>query len=134
MQIEREHVLKAESQQRTRDRHGYVNDFKPEPLKTRVGEVELRIPRPRGCRDKSSRPFYPKALDRGVRSEWAMILAMAEMYVQGGHAVVEEFCGLEVTLTQPNAPWKSIDVEGYPTVVSATDYTRLMRSRRLARE
>lgn len=52
-------------------------------MNTRVGQLELRVPQTRGYHDENGRPFYPKALDRGVRSERAMILAMAEMYVQG---------------------------------------------------
>lgn len=37
-----------------------------------MGAVELRIPQIRDGND-----FYPSALDRGVRSEWALSLAMA---------------------------------------------------------
>jgi transposase-like protein len=44
MQINREQKLKAESHQRTADRQGYANGFKPNTLRTRVGEVHLRIP------------------------------------------------------------------------------------------
>jgi len=114
MQIEREQVLKAESHQRTADRQGYANGFKPKTLNTRVGQVGLRIPQTRGYRDENGRPFYPKALDRGVRSERAMILAMAEMYVQGVStrkvtAIVEELCGLEVTSTQVSRAAAELD-------------------------
>lgn len=114
MQIEREQVLKAESHQRTADRQGYANGFKPKMLNTRVGQIDLRIPQTRGYRDSSGRPFYPKALDRGVRSERAMILAMAEMYVQGVStrkvtAIVEELCGLEVTSTQVSRAAAELD-------------------------
>jgi transposase-like protein len=52
MQIEREQVLKAESHQRTGDRQGYANGFKPKTLKTRVGQIALRIPQTRGYRDE----------------------------------------------------------------------------------
>lgn len=114
MQIEREQVLKAESHQRTADRQGYANGFKPKTMNTRVGQLELRVPQTRGYRDENGRPFYPKALDRGVRSERAMILAMAEMYVQGVStrkvtAVVEELCGLEVTSTQVSRAAAELD-------------------------
>ena len=114
MQIEREQVLKAESHQRTADRQGYANGFKPKTLNTRVGQVELRIPQTRDYRDANGRPFYPKALGRGVRSERAMILAMAEMYVQGVStrkvtAIVEELCGLEVTSTQVSRAAAELD-------------------------
>lgn len=44
MQIEREQTLQAESHQRTADRQGYANGFKPKIMRTRVGEVALRIP------------------------------------------------------------------------------------------
>jgi len=114
MQIEREQVLKAESHQRTADRQGYANGFKPKTMNTRVGQLELRVPQTRGYRDENGRPFYPKALDRGVRSERAMILVMAEMYVQGVStrkvtAVVEQLCGLEVTSTQVSRAAAELD-------------------------
>ena len=53
MQIEREQVLNAESHQRTADRQGYANGFKPKTLNTRVGQIDLRIPQTRGYRDSS---------------------------------------------------------------------------------
>ena len=61
MQIEREQVLKAESHQRTADRQGYANGFKPKILNTRVGQIDLRIPQTRGSLAANGRPFYPKA-------------------------------------------------------------------------
>jgi len=41
--------------------------------------VDLRIPQTRDYRDENGRPFYPRSLERGVRSERAMTLAVAEM-------------------------------------------------------
>ena len=60
MQIEREQVLQAEAHQRTSDREGYANGFKPKTLKTRVGRVDLRIPQTRDYRDENGRPFFPR--------------------------------------------------------------------------
>ena len=62
-----------------------------------MGDVELRFPLVRGGID-----FYPSALGRGVRSEQALTLAMAEMYVQGVSTrkvskIVEELCGHSVS-------------------------------------
>jgi len=99
MQIEREQTLKAESHQRTADRQGYANGFKPKALRTRVGEVHLRILQTCDYHDEEGRPFYRKSLDRGVRSERAMTLAVAEMYVQGVSTrkvtkIVEQLCGV----------------------------------------
>ena len=84
MEIEREQTLKAESHQRTAARQGYANGFKPKTINTRVGEVSLRIPQARDYHDEQGRTFYPKSLERGVRSERAMTHAVAEMDVQGG--------------------------------------------------
>jgi transposase-like protein len=53
MQIEREQVLQAESHQRTTDRQGYANGFKPKTLKSRVGRVDLRIPQTRDYCDEN---------------------------------------------------------------------------------
>jgi transposase-like protein len=47
MQIEGEQTLQAESHERTADRQGYANQFKHKTIRTRVGEVALRIPQTR---------------------------------------------------------------------------------------
>lgn len=49
--------------------------------------------------------FYPDALEKGLRSERALTLALAEMYVQGVStrrvaAITEQLCGTAVTSTQ----------------------------------
>jgi putative transposase len=114
MQIEREQVLQAESHQRTADRQGYANEFKPKILKPRFGRVDLRIPQSRGYRDEDGRPFYPRPLERGVRSERALTLAVAEMYLQGVSTrkvttVVKEPCGLDITSTQVSRAAAELD-------------------------
>ncbi|MBL9177269.1 MAG: transposase [Verrucomicrobiaceae bacterium] len=97
---ERSATLRAQPYERTDERLGRANGFKPKTLVTRVGEVELRVPQVR-----DGVPFYPSALERGVRSEQALNLAMAEMYVQGVSTrkvtrIVEELCGHEVNSTR----------------------------------
>jgi len=77
MLFEREHFLQAAPYERTSQRRDYANGFKPKSLRTRLGELDLRIPQVR------SSEFYPSALERGTRSERALKLALAEMYVQG---------------------------------------------------
>jgi hypothetical protein len=52
--------------------------------------------------------FYPSALDKGIRSEQALKVALAEMYVQGASthnisAIVEQFCGTSVSSDGPAA-------------------------------
>src|SRR5512138_3091049 len=76
MKIERSKALGAGPWQRTPERNGYANGYKPRTLKTRLGKLELAVPQVRGEVD-----FYPSALERGQRSERALKLALAEMYV-----------------------------------------------------
>ena len=100
MRIERSQVLEADPYQRTEKRRGYANGYKPKTVFTRLGAVPLEVPQVRGGVE-----FYPSALERGVRSERALKLAIAEMYVQGVStrkvtAVMQELCGLEVSSAQ----------------------------------
>jgi transposase-like protein len=99
MQAERSHVLKAQPFERTDARLGHANGFKPKTLKTRLGDITFAIPQVRGEVE-----FYPSALEKGIRSEQALKLALAEMYVQGVStrkvaAILEELCGTSVSST-----------------------------------
>jgi transposase-like protein len=112
MKIERSQFLKAKPHERTADRAGYANGFKPKSVKSRVGELALRIPQVRG----TDTPFYPRSLERGLRSERALTLAIAEMYVQGVstrrvQAVAERLCGTDVTSVQVSRAAKLLDEE-----------------------
>jgi putative transposase len=78
MKVERAQVLEAEPYPRSAQRRGYANGFKPKTVNTRLGRMQVAIPQVRGAV-----AFYPSALERGVRSEWALKLAVAAMYVQG---------------------------------------------------
>jgi len=100
MRIERAAVLQAQPYERTSARQGYANGYKPKTLATRLGPLELQVPQVRGDVE-----FYPSALDKGLRSERALKLAIAEMYVQGVSTrkvtqVLEQLCGLQVSSTQ----------------------------------
>lgn len=50
-------------------------------LRTRVGELALRVPQVRPLPGSEPLGFYPKSLERGLRSERALKLAGAEMLV-----------------------------------------------------
>ena len=96
MKIERDHILRAGLYERTETRRGYANGYKPKTVDTRVGKLVLDVPQVRGDVD-----FYPSALERGSRSERALKLAVAEMYVKGISTrrvadVLEKMCGLAV--------------------------------------
>jgi transposase-like protein len=96
MQAEREQYIKAEPYQRILERAGHANGFKPKTMRTRVGEITFSIPQVR------EGGFYPQALEKGLRSERALTLALAEMYVQGVStrkvkAITEQLCGTSVS-------------------------------------
>ena len=98
MQAERQQYLGAAPYQHSPDRQGHANGYKPKTVKTRVGEITLDIPQVR------EGGFYPQALEKGLRSERALNLAMAEMYVQGVStrkvtAIVEQLCGSNISST-----------------------------------
>jgi putative transposase len=96
MKIERQQSLGVGPHERSEARRGQANGFKPKRLKTRIGQLQLAVPQVRGAK------FYPQALERGSRSEKALRLALAEMYVQGVSTskvtkITEELCGCEIS-------------------------------------
>lgn len=110
MKLEREQALGATAYERTEDRRGYANGFKPKTIDTRLGRLNLQVPKARGIE------FYPAALEKGVRSERALKLAIAEMYVKGVStrkvaAVMEQLCGLDVSSTQVSRAAAELDAE-----------------------
>lgn len=111
MKLERSKVLQAEPHERTALRQGYANGFKPKTVSTRLGDICFAVPQVRG-----EVAFYPSALEKGLRSERALKLAIAEMYVQGVStrkvtAVLEALCGLEVTSSQVSRATAALDQE-----------------------
>ena len=109
MRLERALVLKAEPYARSAERQGYANGFKPKTVRTRLGELDLQIPQ---VRDGIA--FYPSALERGLRSERALKLAIAEMYVKGVSTrkmggVMEQLCGTDITSTQVSRAAQELD-------------------------
>jgi len=116
MQIERSAFLRAAPHERSEDRRGYANGFRPKTMKSRLGELQLSIPRVRGLADDDDKGFYPKALERGERSERALKLTVAQMYVEGVStrkvtAITQELCGLEITSSQVSRAAKLLDEE-----------------------
>ena len=111
MRQERSHALQAQPYERTDTRQGHANGFKSKSVATRVGPIQFNVPQVRG--DVS---FYPSALEKGVRSEQALKLALAEMYVQGVStrkvsAIVEQLCGHSVSSTQVSQCAAALDTE-----------------------
>ena len=109
MKIERDQALGAGFYERTDTRRGYANGYKPKAVDTRIGKLSVAVPQVRGDVD-----FYPSALERGCRSERALKLAIAEMYVKGISTrrvtdVLEKMCGLQISSTQVSRVAKILD-------------------------
>ena len=99
MQAERQQYLGAAPYQRTPERQDQANGYKPKTVKTRMGEITFDVPQVR------KGDFYPEALEKGLRSERALIMTLAEMYIQGVStrkvtAILEQMCGTSVSATQ----------------------------------
>jgi putative transposase len=110
MRLERTEYIGAEPNERTEQRRSYANGFKDKTFNSRLGKLELKVPQTRDG------DFYPSALERGERSERALKLAVAEMYVQGVSTrkvakITSELCGLDITSTQVSRSAKLLDEE-----------------------
>jgi putative transposase len=108
MQVERAKYLQADQYERSEDRKGHANGYKPKTVKTRVGEITFAVPQVR------EGGFYPSAMDKGLRSERALTMTLAEMYVQGVStrkvkAITEELCGIEISAMQVSRATAQLD-------------------------
>ena len=108
MKVEREKALGASCHERTEERLGYANGYKPKELQTRMGSLELKIPQVRGLK------FYPQSIEKGTRSEKALKLAIAQMYLEGVSTrkvqdITEKLCGYEISSTQVSRVTKELD-------------------------
>lgn len=129
--------LNAEPYTRTEERRGYRNGYKPRTLKTRVGRLDLMVPKDREGR------FQTELFERYQRSEKALVLSIMEMYVQGVSTrkvkkITEELCGLEISKSQVSTLVKGLDKEvqqwrmrpltkRYPYLVVDARYERIRR-------
>jgi len=94
MELERDAHIGAGSYERSGSRKTYRNGYKPRKLNTRVGCITLQVPQTRDGE------FYPSILERYQRSEKALIIALAEAYVNGVSTrnmkkITEELLGKE---------------------------------------
>lgn len=108
MQAERSKHIQAGEYERTEERKGHANGYKPKTVRTRLGEITFAIPQVR------EGGFYPSALEKGLRSERALVATLAEMYVQGVStrkvkAITEELCGVEISASQVSRATAQLD-------------------------
>ncbi len=136
MQLEREEFLGARRWERSEQRRDHANGYKDKTLSTRVGQLRIRIPQVRHL------DFYPRSLERGCRSEKALKLAIAEMYVMGVSTrkvteITEQLCGTEISASQVSRISKLLDDEleqfrnrplgSYPVVYLDAHYEKVRR-------
>lgn len=110
LEAEMTSFLGAESYERTGERRGYRNGYKPRLLKTRVGELELMVPKDRDGQ------FQTELFERYQRSEKALVLAILQMYIDGVSTrkvrdITEALCGLEIGKSQVSALTQKLDEE-----------------------
>ena len=136
--------LGAEVYQRSEDRRGYRNGYKPRTLNTRVGTLEFQVPKDREGR------FRTEVFERYQRSEKALMLAVAQMYVNGVSTrkvkrITEALCGLEISRTQVSQLAKGLDEEiaawrgrrlekDYPYLVVDAHYEKVRRGAKVVSE
>ena len=110
MEAEITSFLQAEPYQRTGDRTGYRNGYKPRVLKTRVGRIELCVPQDREGR------FSSALFSRFQRSEKALILALQEAYLQGVSTrkvtkITEQLCGTSFSKSHISELCQDLDAD-----------------------
>lgn len=134
MEAERDAYVGAAPFERTGVRRTQRNGYKPRTLTTRVGRLELRVPKTRDGR------FYPSLLERYQRSEGALIAALAECYIQGVStrkvaAICEELFGEGLShetisryaqrLDEEIEPWRTRSLESrYPYLMLDARYEK----------
>jgi transposase-like protein len=127
--------LGAAPSERTDGRQGYRAGYYGRNLVTRIGKLELRIPRDR------SGEFSTALFERYARSEKALVAALAEMYVQGVStrkvtAITEELCGHSFSASAISTINKGLDQtlarfaqrqldEPYPYLILDARYERV---------
>ncbi len=134
MKVERARHLQAGPYERTAERRGYANGFKPKTVRSRVGELQLAVPQVREGN------FYPASLEKGLRSERALKVALAEMYVQGVSTrkvaeITEKLCGFAVTASEVSraarlldeqlTAWRERPLGAYPYVYLDARYEKV---------
>jgi putative transposase len=130
--------LGAAPHERSPARRGWRNGRRERTLVTRVGRLTLKVPRDRAGE------FQPTLFARYQRSEQALVLTLAEMYLQGVStrkvsAVVEQLCGTAIsastvsactqTLDAGLAAWRQrrLDATTYPYLIIDAHHERIRR-------
>lgn len=142
-------VLKAESSEqlgvssyeRSESRTDYRNGSRTRTFTTRVGKIELEVPRHRNV------PFKTVLFENYQRNEQALITTMMEMVVQGVSTrsvqkVTEELCGATFSKSTVSEICKELDIpvkefknrllaEKYPFIMADAMYIKVREEHRV---
>jgi transposase-like protein len=138
LQAEMTDHLGAGPEERTDDRQGYRNGSYQRQLTTRVGRLELEVPRDRDG------TFQTALFQRYQRSEKALVLALMQMVVQGVSTrrvkeITTELCGREFSkstvsrltgeLDEQVDAWasRSLEKQNYPFLVLDAMHLKVRR-------
>lgn len=96
IEAEAQEMVRARPYERTTQRKDYRNGKRKRKLETRVGEIEIKVPRLRMI------PFQSQIIDRYKRMESSLEESLVEMYLQGVSTrrvndITEQLCGVTVT-------------------------------------
>lgn len=142
MEEQRNEYLQADEYERSEHRKSYRNGYYTRDFTTRIGTLELRVPRTRDGK------FSPSVFERYQRNEKALLAAMLEMYVSDvstrkAPQVVEELCGKPISksfvssLTEQLDPmvkdWqnRSLKDTSYPYVMTDVLYIKIRENHRV---
>lgn len=140
MEKQRSDYINVEEYSRGDNRVSQRNGFYERGYTTRLGTLELRLPRTRDGE------FSPTIFERYQRNEKALISAMLEMYVQGVSTrkvskVIEELCDHKVSKSFVSSLTSELDIiveeflsrrleKKYPFIFSVVLYLKVRENRR----
>ena len=135
LQAESTEQLKADKYERSQERTDSRNGSRERILKTRIGKLELVVPRHRNV------PFKTLIFDNYKRNEAALVTTMAEMVVNGVSTrkvskVMETLCGTSYSKSMVSEVCKELDqaVNEYPYfqrgIGRATEHKRIYHKAR----
>lgn len=141
LQAESSEQLGAGNYERSEERSDYRNGARARSLTTRIGKIELKVPRHRNV------PFKTALFEDYQRNEQALIAAMMEMVVQGVSTrsvqkVTEELCGESFSKSTVSMICKELDApvrhfkerllpEHYPFVMADAMYLKAREDHRV---
>ncbi len=141
LKAESEAQLKAAPYERSEERTDSRNGTRERSLVTRIGTIELHVPRHR------SKPFKTMIFDNYTRSEAALIAGMVEMVINGVSTrkvsqVVETLCGTSYSKSTVSELCKDLDskveefrtrplTKNYPFMTIDATYFKVKENRRV---